>query len=744
MPTTLKFKRGNEAAANAFTGAAGELYINTTDFSLRIHDGTTVGGHAVSGGGGDFSAVAQDILPSIDSVYDVGSNTHKWSTVYTAGVDFGGALLTSTSANGIVSISTTSDVVVGSLLSDQLLISDNMITPDATTVNQYTGDKGIVVVNGNLDAQGDWVKLPVAVTTLDAEGANVAPSTLGQEGSVRYNKDSAAAQVYTTSWTDIATSQEVEFLNPYIDMTGGTITARSWQDNPTLPFANQQFYYLKHESAVQPSATEPEASAITANASYRASIGTSGITYYGTAKTSGNCVISAGVPSAFNTTTLNLYDAAANSLISSTIWGEWTSPTIMPIPSSPGNAVIMGVPSAGGRLISYVYSNTNIQTPTSNNISTSTVQSGAGGSAIDPSGVIWTVGYNTSTRNIVLTKMVSPSGFINRPGANTLTYTNYTLDIQTALNSRYTANTALPLLDVRDTVAADGTHVVFTFGMKDQLTDGSGHSQYTTFVVFFVKGTNTFLAPKKVSKGYSFTNSIGKIVKSNPNTSEFLFTVGERYTVDGVEKGMITASLVAAEGGVVVETATAKIDMGEGSLPSLYSIVPDFNAVASDPGRTLLLYLLLGNIMPAVNSVNMYHEKYGDLQIERSVSIPLEGANDIEGMTSWFSGISGEGTTMIYSNNNTLKKAGFFNVGTRNPASYSNKVYVSKPGTSKLYRPGNVITLDITNKIMYGNSGTQRGAIYVDRNGAITPYPGDENSNLLLGYIVGYNRVALA
>ena len=48
MPTTLKFKRGNQAAADAFTGANGEIYINTTDFSLRIHDGTTVGGHAMA------------------------------------------------------------------------------------------------------------------------------------------------------------------------------------------------------------------------------------------------------------------------------------------------------------------------------------------------------------------------------------------------------------------------------------------------------------------------------------------------------------------------------------------------------------------------------------------------------------------------------------------------------------------------------------------------------------------------
>jgi hypothetical protein len=45
MPTQVQFRRGTETQNDNFTGGAGELTISTTDYTLRIHDGTTAGGH---------------------------------------------------------------------------------------------------------------------------------------------------------------------------------------------------------------------------------------------------------------------------------------------------------------------------------------------------------------------------------------------------------------------------------------------------------------------------------------------------------------------------------------------------------------------------------------------------------------------------------------------------------------------------------------------------------------------------
>lgn len=48
MARTLQFRRGNTAVASAFTGAEGELFVNTTTDTIHVQDGTTAGGHALA------------------------------------------------------------------------------------------------------------------------------------------------------------------------------------------------------------------------------------------------------------------------------------------------------------------------------------------------------------------------------------------------------------------------------------------------------------------------------------------------------------------------------------------------------------------------------------------------------------------------------------------------------------------------------------------------------------------------
>ena len=44
MPTQLQIRRGSTTDHNSFTGAAGELTVDTTKDTLRVHDGSTAGG----------------------------------------------------------------------------------------------------------------------------------------------------------------------------------------------------------------------------------------------------------------------------------------------------------------------------------------------------------------------------------------------------------------------------------------------------------------------------------------------------------------------------------------------------------------------------------------------------------------------------------------------------------------------------------------------------------------------------
>lgn len=44
MAYAVKYRRGTTAEHASFTGAAGEITVNTTTNQLIVHDGVTVGG----------------------------------------------------------------------------------------------------------------------------------------------------------------------------------------------------------------------------------------------------------------------------------------------------------------------------------------------------------------------------------------------------------------------------------------------------------------------------------------------------------------------------------------------------------------------------------------------------------------------------------------------------------------------------------------------------------------------------
>src|SRR6056300_1304212 len=77
---------------------------------------------ATGSGSADLGAVAEDILPSFDEIYDIGSSTYKWYDGYfTNSINLDTIALTNSS--GTLSIN--SDVTEGSLLEDSLFLSEN-------------------------------------------------------------------------------------------------------------------------------------------------------------------------------------------------------------------------------------------------------------------------------------------------------------------------------------------------------------------------------------------------------------------------------------------------------------------------------------------------------------------------------------------------------------------------------------------------------------------------------------------
>ncbi len=97
MTTQVQRRRGTSSQNDAFTGALGEITIDTTNKVIRVHDGSTAGGFAAVGAtatqtltnktisGGTLlgtTTVTGNLVPSSNVVFNVGSTTGWWNLIY--------------------------------------------------------------------------------------------------------------------------------------------------------------------------------------------------------------------------------------------------------------------------------------------------------------------------------------------------------------------------------------------------------------------------------------------------------------------------------------------------------------------------------------------------------------------------------------------------------------------------------------------------------------------------------------
>lgn len=109
MAIEIKFRRGTATQHNSFTGANGEITVDTTNKTIRVHDGTTVGGtrlakfNEINAASANLLSVTTNIVPASNVTYDLGTPTKRWRTLYLAGnTIFLGALQIKATGNGVV------------------------------------------------------------------------------------------------------------------------------------------------------------------------------------------------------------------------------------------------------------------------------------------------------------------------------------------------------------------------------------------------------------------------------------------------------------------------------------------------------------------------------------------------------------------------------------------------------------------------------------------------------------------
>ena len=133
MATQVQFRRGTAAQNNNFTGAEGELSVNLSNYSLRLHDGATAGGYEIARQDFTNATFGATVLPSLNTTYNLGSSGFKFLNVHsqeftgdlTGNADTATALETARTING-VSFDGTADITIEASIDKTLFISEGL------------------------------------------------------------------------------------------------------------------------------------------------------------------------------------------------------------------------------------------------------------------------------------------------------------------------------------------------------------------------------------------------------------------------------------------------------------------------------------------------------------------------------------------------------------------------------------------------------------------------------------------
>jgi hypothetical protein len=131
MSIQVKFRRGSSAQHTSFTGANGEITVDTTNKTIRVHDGVTVGGvriakfNEITALSANLLSVTTNIVPQSNITVDLGTSTKRWRDLYLSGnTIYLGTLNISTTANGAFRFANSSNQPVP-IQTSKILITGN-------------------------------------------------------------------------------------------------------------------------------------------------------------------------------------------------------------------------------------------------------------------------------------------------------------------------------------------------------------------------------------------------------------------------------------------------------------------------------------------------------------------------------------------------------------------------------------------------------------------------------------------
>ena len=167
MPTIVQFRRGTQTQNNNFLGSSGELSINTTANSLRVHDGSTTGGFELAKA--DLSNVTVGILTSVSigtgaANTEVISSTRELKNI--TSIDSNTKSSISSSLFNDTSLNINTGNINAGIITASTLKVGTAVTISSGIISATTGEFGGIVTADSFSGNG--INLSGVVTSLVA------------------------------------------------------------------------------------------------------------------------------------------------------------------------------------------------------------------------------------------------------------------------------------------------------------------------------------------------------------------------------------------------------------------------------------------------------------------------------------------------------------------------------------------------------------------------------------------------
>jgi hypothetical protein len=155
VATQVQYRRGTSTQNDTFTGALGEITVDTTLNSLRVHNGSTAGGSKVISVNSQtgHANITGNLIPTANVTYDLGSPSQRWRTGYFASgtIDLGGSQISVDPTTGFsfqVAGSTTPVVLSANGVATSNTFTSNTITISSSLQSTHNTNGALVVVGG--------------------------------------------------------------------------------------------------------------------------------------------------------------------------------------------------------------------------------------------------------------------------------------------------------------------------------------------------------------------------------------------------------------------------------------------------------------------------------------------------------------------------------------------------------------------------------------------------------------------